>query len=54
MILQKEGRDVHAYKTVDDLVETHIRGLLAVRERDGKAILDLLKKYRTPPDISKF
>ncbi len=53
MVLQKDGKDVLSYKSVEDLVETHIKGLLAVHERDGKAVLDLLRKYRTPSDINK-
>jgi len=54
VVLQKDGKDVLSYKTADDLVETHIKGLLAMQERDGKDVLDLLRKYRTPSDINKF
>jgi hypothetical protein len=54
VIIQKDGKDRVSYKTVDDLVETHIKGLLAVQEQEGKAVVDLLKKYRSPSDISKF
>ena len=54
VIVQKDGKDRVSYKTVDDLVETHIKGLLAVQEEEGKAVIDLLKKYRSPSDISKF
>ena len=54
VIVQKDGKDRVSYKTVDDLVETHIKGLLAVQEQEGKAVVDLLKKYRSPSDISKF
>ncbi len=52
VVLQKDGKDVLSYKSVDDLVETHIKGLLAIQERDGKTVLDLLRKYRTPSDIN--
>lgn len=52
--LQKDGKDILSYKTVEDLVETHIKGLLASQEADSEAVLDLLKKYRSPSDISKF
>ena len=52
VVLQKDGKDVLSYKSVDDLVETHIKGLLAVHEQDEKAVLDLLRKYRTPSDIN--
>ena len=54
VIVQKNGNDVVSYKTVDDLVESHIKGLLAVQEEEGRAVVDLLKKYRSPSDISKF
>ena len=54
MIVQKDGKDRVSYKTVDDLVEAHIKGLLAAQEQEGKAVVDLLKKYRSPSDISKF
>jgi hypothetical protein len=54
VIVQKNGKDVVSYKTVDDLVESHIKGLLAVQEEEGRAVVDLLKKYRSPSDISKF
>ena len=54
MIIQKDGKDKVSYKTVDDLVETHIKVLLALQEQEGKAVFDLLKKYRSPSDISKL
>ena len=54
MIVQKDGKDVASYKTVEELVEAHIKGLLAVQEQEGRAVVDLLKKYRSPSDISKF
>ena len=54
VIVQKNGKDVVSYKSVDDLVESHIKGLLAVQEEEGRAVIDLLKKYRSPSDISKF
>ena len=54
MIVQKNGKDVVSYKSVDDLVESHIKGLLAVQEEEGRAVIDRLKKYRSPSDISKF
>jgi ribosomal protein L13 len=54
VIVQKNGKDVVSYKTVDDLVESHIKGMLSVQEEEGRAVIDLLKKYRSPSDISKF
>jgi len=54
VILQKDGKDILSYTTVEELVETHIKGLLAKQDADSEAVLDLLKKYRSPSDISKF
>lgn len=54
VIVQKDGKDVASYKTTEELVEAHIKGLLAVQEQEGRAVVDLLKKYRSPSDISKF
>ncbi len=54
VIIQVDGRDVLHYRSVNDLVETHIKGLLAVQEEEGKDIKALLNKYRTPSDIGKF
>ena len=51
VVVHKNGRDVVEYPTVDALVETHIKGLLAVQEADARAVTDLLRKYRTPSGI---
>lgn len=53
VVLQKDGKDVLSYKTVEELVETHIKGLLASPEQDSRIILELRKKYRPSSDHSK-
>lgn len=51
VVIEKDGRDVADYPSVEALVETHIKGLLAIQERDAKPVTDLLRKYRTPSGL---
>ena len=47
MVLQKESKDVLSYLSVEDLVETHIKGLLATQQPDSDATRELLAKYHS-------
>ncbi len=53
VVVQKDGVNVASYPSVDQLVETHIKGLLAVQEADAREVTDLLRKYRTPSGIPR-
>ena len=45
VVLQKDGKNVLSYPSVEDLVETHIKGMLATQQPDSDATRDLLVKY---------
>ena len=47
VVIRKDGKDVMSYKSVEELVESHIKGLIAA-EKDPAKALELLQKYRYP------
>jgi len=53
VVVAHDGKTVAVYKTVDELIETHIKGLLAIHERDAGPVMELLRKYRTPSGIGR-
>ena len=46
VVLHKDGQDVLVYKSVQELVEAHIKGLLAITT-DDEQIRELLRKYHS-------
>jgi HEPN domain-containing protein len=52
VVVEKDGKEVAAYRNADELVEVHIKGLLAKNKQDSKRVRDLLRKYR-PDDFVK-
>jgi hypothetical protein len=46
VVLEQDGIEIAVYKNTEELVETHIKGLLARDHQDIKTIRELLQKYR--------
>jgi hypothetical protein len=51
IVLEQNGLILMRYKSVSDLVESHIKGLLAMRKRDGKDTTELLSQYASCSDM---
>jgi hypothetical protein len=47
VVLQKDGKDVISYPSVENLIETHIKAMLASQPPDSAAARDLHEKYHT-------
>ena len=46
VVLEQDGIEIAVYKNAQELIETHIKGLLARDLKDTQTIRDLLQKYR--------
>ena len=49
VVVLKDGREVATYRSKEELVETHIKGLLAIDQQDTRKVRELLRKYRPDP-----
>jgi hypothetical protein len=52
VVLEKDGQEIVTYKSTQQLIETHIKGLLARDQQDLKKVREILKRYR-PSDSVK-
>lgn len=52
VVVVKDGKEVARYPSKEALVETHIKGMLAVDHQDTRKVRELLKKYRSDPTSS--
>ena len=52
VVILKNGLEVATYKSTSEMIETHIKGILAKDHQDTKKVRDLLRKYR-PDDIDR-
>lgn len=50
VIVQKEGKPLASYRSSEELIETHIKGLLALHQPNQELTRDLLRKYQ-PDDV---
>ncbi len=46
VVLERNGIEIAVYRNTEELVETHIKGILARDTQDTKAVRELLRKYR--------
>tara|TARA_B100001105_G_C22123868_1_gene328732 strand:+ start:276 stop:479 length:204 start_codon:yes stop_codon:yes gene_type:complete len=53
IVLEQNGLTLMNYKSVNDLVESHIKGLLAIRSRDGIDTSELLSQYQSCSDSGR-
>ena len=47
VVLEQNGLDVMSYKSVNDLVESHIKGLLAIEKQAGNEHSELRCLYHS-------
>jgi len=47
VVLEQNGLDVMSYKSTNDLVESHIKGLLAIEKQTGNGPTWLSNLYHT-------
>ena len=47
VVVEKDGREIAVYHSADQLVETHIKGLMAIDQRDAARVQALFRKYRS-------
>ena len=50
-MIEKDGVQVASYKSTEELIETHIKGLLAIDRQDTEKIRQILNKYRPTDSI---
>ena len=52
VVIVRDNTEVVSYASTEALIETHIKGMLAIDQRDAKAVAKLLAKYR-PSDVMR-
>lgn len=45
VVVEYHGREVARYQSSTQMVETHIKGMLAIRQDDADAVIKLMQKY---------
>jgi hypothetical protein len=46
VVVIKDGRQLAVYRSSDELIETHIKGILAKDQQDIRKIREILRSYR--------
>lgn len=54
IVLEQNGLDVMSYKSVNDLVESHIKGLLAIEKQAGNKHTELRGLYHSVSSSGSF
>ena len=52
VVVVKDNAELAVYKSSDELIETHIKGMLAKDRQDTRKVREILRSYR-PSDIIK-
>ena len=52
VVVVKDGTELAAYRSTDELIETHIKGILAKDQQDTRKIREILRSYRPSDSIS--
>ena len=50
VVVVKDNAELAVYKSTDELVETHIKGMLAKDQQDTRKVREILRSYR-PSDV---
>jgi len=50
VVVVKDGAELAVYRTTDELIETHIKGMLAKDRQDTRKVREILRSYR-PSDV---
>lgn len=52
VVVVKDGAELAVYRSTDELIETHIKGILAKDQQDTTKIREILRSYRPSDAIS--
>ena len=52
VVVVKDGTQLAVYRSTDELIETHIKGILAKDQQDTRKIREILRSYRPSDSIS--
>jgi ribosomal protein L13 len=52
VVVIKDNAELSVYRSTDELIETHIKGMLAKDRQDTRKVREILRSYR-PSDIIK-
>ena len=50
VVVVKDGAELAVYRSTDELIETHIKGILAKDRQDTRKVREILRSYR-PFDV---
>lgn len=50
VIVEKEGRTVAVYRSTEELIEVHIKGLLARDQQDAQKVRDIYRNVKPDED----
>ena len=53
VVVVKDGAELAVYRSTDELIETHIKGILAKERQDTKKVREVLRSYRPSDVISR-
>ena len=53
VVVVKDGAELAVYRSTDELVETHIKGILAKERQDTKKVREVLLSYHPSDVISR-
>jgi hypothetical protein len=52
VVVVQDGAQLAVYRSTDELIETHIKGILAKDQQDTRKIREILRRYRPSDSIS--
>jgi ribosomal protein L13 len=52
VVVEKDGSELAVYRSTDALIETHIKGMLAIDRQDTRKIREGLRSYRPSDAIT--
>lgn len=53
VVIEKDGKVVTSYRNAEELVETHMKGMLAKDQQASKKIREMIKKARPTDALNR-
>jgi len=53
VVVVKDGAELAVYRSADELIETHIKGMLAKDRQDIRKVRKILRSYRPSDAITR-
>jgi len=53
VVVVKDGAELAVYRSTDELIETHIKGMLAKDRQDIRKVRKILRSYRPSDAITR-